>query len=286
MKDKCYRREYKCYRRDRAGGYGGVIVITKADLIIEEIVKARNCEFLAVKIQTHSSPLIIATAYRSPNNDLKQAEHIAREIIDLQRKHKNNPIWFGGDMNLLDIEWTMNSIKTHQYHKELNQCFLDTFDITNLDQIVDFPTRGANILEIMATNRPSLINKCSPHTGLSDHETSVLLNMNCHPNKSKPVKRMIYLWDRADLTLIKQKVETDVSNLLTNNTMNTNIDLLWSSIKHTFDSAMELVPSKFTSSRYSQPWVTVTCKRLSRRKKRAYNPAKRTQLKDDWGIFH
>ena len=76
-------------------------------------------------------------------------------------------------MNLPDIEWTTNSIKTHRYHKELNQCFLDTFDITNLDQIVDFPTRGANILEIMATNRPSLINKCSPHIGLSDHGTSV-----------------------------------------------------------------------------------------------------------------
>ena len=69
---------YKCYRRDRAGGHGGVIVITKADLIVEEIVKARNFEFLAVKIQTHSSPLIIATAHRPPNNHLKQAEHIAR----------------------------------------------------------------------------------------------------------------------------------------------------------------------------------------------------------------
>ena len=67
--------------------------------------------------------------------------------------------------------------------------------------------------------------------------------------------------------------------------MNTNIDLMWSSIKHTVDSAMELVPSKFTSSRYSQPWVTVMYKRLSRRKKRAYNRAKRTHLKDDWGIF-
>ena len=67
--------------------------------------------------------------------------------------------------------------------------------------------------------------------------------------------------------------------------MNTNIDLMWSSIKHTIDSAMELVPSKFTSSRYSQPWVTVMYKRLSRRKKRAYNRAKRIHLKDDWGIF-
>ena len=151
-------------------------------------------------------------------------------------------------MNLPDIEWTTNSIKTHQYLKELNQCFLDTFDITNLDLIVDFPTRGASTLEIMATNRPSLINKCSPHIG--DHETSVLLNMNCQPNKSKPVKRKIYLWDRADLTLTNQKVETDVSNFLSNNTMNTGINLLWSGIKHTFDSAMELVPSKFTS-RYS-----------------------------------
>ena len=38
---------YKCYRRDRADGYGGVIVITKDDLIVEEIVKSHNCEFLS-----------------------------------------------------------------------------------------------------------------------------------------------------------------------------------------------------------------------------------------------
>ena len=72
---------YKCYRRDRADEYGEVIVITKDDLIVEEIVKSRNCEFLAIKIQTHSSPLIITTAYRPPNNHLKQAEHIARLTI-------------------------------------------------------------------------------------------------------------------------------------------------------------------------------------------------------------
>ena len=42
---------YACYRRDRDDGFGAII-ITKKDLIVEEIVKSKTCEFLAIKIQT------------------------------------------------------------------------------------------------------------------------------------------------------------------------------------------------------------------------------------------
>ena len=40
---------YACYRRDRDDGFGGVIIITKKYLIVEEIVKSKTCEFLANK---------------------------------------------------------------------------------------------------------------------------------------------------------------------------------------------------------------------------------------------
>ena len=48
---------------------------------------------------------------------------------------------------------------------------------------------------------------------------------------------------------------------------------------------MEFVPSKMTSPRYSQPWSNAKCKRLSRRKKRAYDRAKRTNRQEDWHKF-
>ena len=135
---------YTCYRRDRDDGFGGAIIITKKDPIVEEIVKSETCEFLAIKIQTHSQPLILATAYRPPSSPLEEAVNVSNELIKLNIKYKNNSIWFGGDMNLPDINWKTNSIIKHQYLKDINECFLDTFLSSNLEQIVDFPTRGTN----------------------------------------------------------------------------------------------------------------------------------------------
>ena len=45
------------------------------------------------------------------------------------------------------------------------------------------------------------------------------------------------------------------------------------------------VPSKNTSTRYSQSWCNRTIRRLSRRKRRAYRKAKRTNKYKDWARF-
>ena len=108
---------YTCYRKDRTDGYGGVIIITKSDLIVEEIVNSKSCELIAVKIQTHQHPLVLATAYRPPNSPIDETKGICNEIRKLSYKYKNSPIWFGGDMNLPDIDWTTNTIINHQYVK-------------------------------------------------------------------------------------------------------------------------------------------------------------------------
>ena len=36
--------------------------------------------------------------------------------------------------------------------------------------MIMFPTRGSNTLDIFATNRPNLINRCTPIPGSSDHD--------------------------------------------------------------------------------------------------------------------
>jgi hypothetical protein len=39
-----------------------------------------------------------------------------------------------------------------------------------LNQVVNFPTRRKNILDIFAANIPSLATTCKPISGVSDHE--------------------------------------------------------------------------------------------------------------------
>ena len=45
------------------------------------------------------------------------------------------------------------------------------------------------------------------------------------------------------------------------------------------------VPSKYTSTRYSQSWCNRTIRRMSRRKRRAYRKARRTNNDKDWAHF-
>ena len=93
----------------------------------------------------------------------------------------------------------------NQYSKEINEKFLETFSKCDLQQLVDFPTRRNNILDIVATNRPNLLNKCEPIAGMSDHETMVLLDIECHAKIFKSQKRKVLVWRKVDIKQLKIK---------------------------------------------------------------------------------
>ena len=50
-------------------------------------------------------------------------------------------------------------------------------------------------------------------------------------------------------------------------------------------SIAKFVPSKLSSVRFSQPWVTRSCRRLIRKKNRSYRKARRTNKSHDWVVF-
>ena len=51
---------------------------------------------------------------------------------------------------------------------------------------------------------------------------------------------------------------------------------------HVMNSVNKHVPSKVLSTRFHLPWLTVTVKRLIRKKQRVYNRARRYQRECDW----
>ena len=67
--------------------------------------------------------------------------------------------------------------------------------------MVDFPTKGPNILDIFITNRSCLVEECNTIGGISDHE-AVLVMSAVITQLHHPPKRFIYLWTQADLNLI------------------------------------------------------------------------------------
>ena len=54
---------------------------------------------------------------------------------------------------------------------------LDTFDTFGFQQLVTFPTRRHNTLDIFATKQPSLVEKCEPIPSIWDHESVLIATL-------------------------------------------------------------------------------------------------------------
>jgi len=111
-------------------------------------------------------------------------------------------LWIAGVINLPDIQWKTTTVSKHQYTKQINEHFLDTFSMLGLSQMVIFPTIIDNSLDIFLTNRPSLVNRCELIPGISDHDAAVFVNSDILPKRHRHIQRTIHVWRKADSRLI------------------------------------------------------------------------------------
>ena len=80
---------------------------------------------------------------------------------------------------------------------------IDVLSIGGFSQLVTTPTRGHNILNLFATNRPTLIEHLNVISGVSDHEIiKVESSLSAVIVQHKP--RKVYLWNRANFTNINE----------------------------------------------------------------------------------
>ncbi|CAG2200381.1 unnamed protein product [Mytilus edulis] len=96
----------------------------------------------------------------------------------------------------------------------------------HMEQTVTFPTRLDNTLDLFLTNRPSLINRCSPLPGISDHD-AVFIETSAAAKRGKPVKRKIHLWKRADNEKLKKECLEFQQQFLDKYTIQSSIAEMW-----------------------------------------------------------
>ena len=59
-----------------------------------------------------------------------------------------------------NINWNVNSVTDNAYPLDIcNNMLIDVFSTGGFTQLVTTPTRGHNILDLLATNRPTLIDQ-------------------------------------------------------------------------------------------------------------------------------
>ena len=166
-----------------------------------------------------------------------------------------------------------------------NESFLMLFLTAGLEQVVNFPTRGDNTLDVIITNRPALTNRCSGLPGLSDPDM-VFTDANVRASRRKPVRRKILLWKRADFDYIRSRVHQMSSDFTHKFTTSTPEEDLATALQHELDNIInECVPSKMSSIRSNQPSFNSASKRILRRKGRAFKKARRTYKARGWTRF-
>ena len=280
---------YDAIRRDRnKDGRGGVAIIYRNDLKVKKIFESKKTELVAAEVQCQGKkPLIVAAVYRPPATGLPYMQELTSEIKELEKKYRSHAIWIGGDLNLPDINWEELEVTSSQYLREISTTFLDCLSECNLEQAVHFPTRGENTLELICTNRPGLVHKMLQTPGLSDHDTIPYAEIDCVAQVSRPVPRMVYLWNKADIASMRQEIYTKTQEYIQTFNITTPVEVLWSEFKNIIDTATNsFVPTKNISARYTQPWFTRACAHAIRQKKRAYRVAIRTKNPHDWARFN
>ena len=271
---------YHVYRKDRADGYGGVLLGISASLNSNKI--ETEGKFVAAKVLGSKHTIIFAAAYRQSRSDQIYMDTVNQTLSTLCHKFSNMPIWIGDDMNLPDIEWETEQLTTNQYTHSISYSFWDTLANTGLQQIVNSPTINNNTLDAVLTNCPSLAKQCVGMPGLSDHDI-IFVKTSSRALRHKPARRKILLWKHANFDNICRKISNWTRDFISSNTIFTPVENLTTIITDSLSKIVsDNVPSMFLTRWLEQCWTTTLTKRMCRRKARAFRKARQTKKSRDW----
>ena len=122
------------------------------------------------------------------------------------------------------------------YPNNMTKFFIDTIQEKSMEQTVDFPTRLDNIIELVFTTHPSLVNECKSLPGIGDHDI-ILIDKGIEVTRSKTPRHKIYIWKSANTDELRKDVkhQTDKFMLSTFNSIND----MWSTSRTSYWMPLE-----------------------------------------------
>ena len=229
-----------------------------------------DSESIWVKVFANKTSHFVASWYR-PLGSTSEEFKLFREQLDyIKTHHKGKKLPSAhvlGDFNFKDIDWPDRlSISGSTLSQSEGQILIDIMNDHGLEQMVHFPTREKNTLDLILTTLPGQFQDVYSPDKLSDHDiVSGTLRIFIPPIK-KP-RRKVYLYQKGDyesmrkdtLEFAKEKYFNDHSDT---RSVQENFDLLTSFIQ---DSADKHIPSETSRSVSSIPWITPEIRRKIRR---------------------
>ena len=205
-------------------------------------------------------------------------DELIRYLTKINDDHRNDTFWIAGNLNLPDIDWKTMTYSSN--HNSLNSKIIDlTYDL-GIEQTIHFPTRKTKTLDIFFTNYPSTLLSAKPLSSLGDHDI-ILAEIKIKPDRLRPTKREIPLWKKVDI--VKFKIEAmKAVNILMAKEIN-NIEESWATFKYCLHTVIQKhVPSKLSSTKYTNPWANTNISHLAKKKDRLFMKAKHSGRETHW----
>ena len=275
------------YRKDRNSNGGGVFISVKNTIPSFEIDTDTTIEIVWTYLNVgKSSDMIVGSFYCPPHSPDTTLEELRSSLVYIKQKYPNAFVILGGDFNCPGVDWHHGTLTESYVSRHFRQQLLTLSQDAHMSQLVTFPTRAQNTLDLLFTTHPDSILSCYPAPGLSDHD-AVLATIKTPNCRAKKPPRTIYLYKSADWDTIKE----DLCNLShtffeLNNQSPQSLEENWTFfIQNLQQIVNDNTPTKTSTTKTHLPWMTSTLKRLIRKKQRVYNRARRYHRDTDWSEY-
>ena len=170
---------YNVYRKDRTLDGGGVMLLIHKDISHMPITELENdSESVWVKVFANKTSHFVASWYRPPGGDSEKLksqlalfESQLKKIKDMHKGNKLPSVHILGDFNFCEIVWPDRLSKSGSpLSPSEGEKFIEILNDHHLEQLVHFPTREKNTLDLIITSLPTQFLDIHSPDSLSDHD--------------------------------------------------------------------------------------------------------------------
>ena len=166
---------YTVYRKDRNIHGGGVMLLFHKDISHMSITELVNdSESIWVKVFANKTSHFVASWYRPPGSTSEEFQLFREQLDYIRTHHKGKKLpsaHVPGDFNFKDIDWPDRLSKSGStLSLSEGQILIDIMNDHGLEQMVHFPTREKNTLDLILTTLPGQIQDVHSPDKLSDHD--------------------------------------------------------------------------------------------------------------------
>lgn len=195
--------DFVAYRKDRPSHGGGVFLLVRSSLKSAALDIQCDIEsvWCTITLDDNSS-FAVGAFYRPPNSDYNTLQSLNEIISEVSSR----TFILAGNFNLPDLEWR-DGICVPGTGCRVNIEMKNMIDNYGLTQFVTCPTRNNNVLDLVFSNSPSLVNNVNVIPGISDHMAVVAEIKKESKNTSNSATRKVFLFGRGDYSRIVEKLE-------------------------------------------------------------------------------